>query len=216
MNQGVAPGINTGIPIGRNGPGIDTSGSPNSRQGPNSGAPMRNPFASLQLASAKAKETSRVKPQAPPKHPPGTPFVATNYADYIGGGVIGNGSCAVLPQVMIPAVGKVDTWRKGDAVVGNQNILPGTVVATFDVYGLYPNKDHDNHAAIYISQITKDVKGVSMTVVKVFDQWKGRKPSVRPMITLGQLKKAETTESGVTTIYINPSDNASALSIVVH
>jgi hypothetical protein len=44
MNQRVAPGINTGIPRGRNGPRIETSGSPYSRQGPQSGKPCRDPY----------------------------------------------------------------------------------------------------------------------------------------------------------------------------
>jgi hypothetical protein len=43
MNQGVAPGINTGTPRGRNGSGINTSGSPSNRQGPENGRPMREP-----------------------------------------------------------------------------------------------------------------------------------------------------------------------------
>jgi hypothetical protein len=55
MTNGVLPGIDTGIPLGRNGPGINTSGSPYSRQGPNSGEPLRNPFKSLEEAKANSK-----------------------------------------------------------------------------------------------------------------------------------------------------------------
>jgi hypothetical protein len=43
MNQAVAPGVNTGTAANRNGPGVNTSGSHDSRQGPNNGQPVRNP-----------------------------------------------------------------------------------------------------------------------------------------------------------------------------
>jgi D-alanyl-D-alanine carboxypeptidase len=65
MNQGVLPGIDTGIPSGRNGPGINTSGSPNSRQGPNSGMPLRgsNTNPNLQKLASSKKTTSKVLEQ---------------------------------------------------------------------------------------------------------------------------------------------------------
>jgi hypothetical protein len=222
MNQGVAPGINTGIPIGRNGPGIDTSGSPNSRQGPNSGAPLRDPFASLQLATAKAKATSRVKPQAPPKHPPGTPFVLTDYAKYIGTGMKGNGACVALPQTLVDGIGQVSTWRQGDQVRGSKTILPGTVIATFETNGRYMNREHQNHAAIYIAQVTAGVDGETETGIKVLDQWNGNPPhpphppQTRVITYLGKYEKEHTFPSAAKTIYKSPSDNGDALFIVVH
>jgi hypothetical protein len=216
MNQGVAPGINTGMPLGRNGPGIDTSGSPNSRQGPNSGEPLRNPFVSLELATVKAKTKSRVKPQAPPKHPPGTPFVLTDYANYTGGKVIGSGSCVALPQTLVPALGHTSTWRRGDAVVGNKTILPGTVVATFETDGKYHSRAHDNHAAIFIAEVTAGVNGETTTGIKVLDQWTGKPPSTRVMTYMGTYKEEHTFPNGGKSIYKNPSNNGDALFVVVH
>jgi hypothetical protein len=218
MNQGVAPGINTGIALGRNGPGIDTSGSPNSRQGPNSGEPLRNPFVSLELATVQVKAKSRVRPQAPPKHPPDTPFVLIDYAKYVDGKVIGSGSCVALPQTLVPALGHTSTWRRGDAVAGNKAILSGTVVATFETDGKYHSNNHDNHAAIYISEVTAGANGETQTGIKVLDQWTGKSPSTRVMSTTNYAthKKAVKTKHGVNTMYENPSNNGNALFVVVH
>ena len=212
MNQGVAPGINTGIPLGRNGPGINTSGSPYSRQGPNSGEPLRDPFASLQLATAKAKATSRVKPQAPPKHPPGTPFVFTDYARYTATQPsYGKGSCVDLPKHLYPEVGATALWRQGPAVQGNTTILPGTLIATFETDGRYKSHPKNNHAGIYVRQDDK--------FIYIFDQWNGKSPEipvVRPVSLLGKRAKPITYPSGVVSDYDRPSDNGSAFFIIVH
>ncbi|MBK8149953.1 MAG: BPSL0067 family protein [Acidobacteria bacterium] len=75
---------------------------------------------------------------------------------------LGNGSCAVLPQMLLPGkLGKVSTWVQGEGLYdadGNQNanIKRGTVIATFNDDGRYgppgtrkTNQNHDNHAAIF-------------------------------------------------------------------
>jgi hypothetical protein len=221
MNQAVSPGVNTGTPIDRNGPGVNTSGSPNSRQGPNSGQSLRDPFASLRDAKVKTKAKPRVKAAPPPKHPPGTPFVLNDYAKHIGGTLVGSGSCVALPQTLVPAVGNTSLWRRGEAVVGNKTILPGTLVATFETNGKYLSNEHDNHAAIYIAQVTAGENGETQTGIKVLDQWKGKKPhppQTRVMSTtiFKTYEKPIKTKYGVNTLYENPSDNGNALFIIVH
>jgi hypothetical protein len=216
MNQAVSPGVNTGTPIDRNGPGVNTSGSPNSRQGPNSGQPLRDPFASLRSAKAKVKAKPRVKAAPTPKYPPGTPFVLTDYANYVGTEPKGSGSCVALPQTLVPAVGNTSLWRRGDAVVGNKTILPGTLVATFETDGKYHSNAHDNHAAIYIGEVKEGVNGETQTGIRVLDQWTGKKPNTRIMRFLGTHEKEVKLKSGVKTMYVNPSDNGSALYIIVH
>lgn len=216
MNQGVAPSINTGIPLGRNGPGIDTSGSPNSRQGPNSGEPLRDQFASLSDSKVKAIATSRVKPQAPPKHPPGTPFVLIDYAKYIGSSIKGDGACVALPQTLVAGIGQVSTWRQGEAVVGNKTILPGTVIATFETNGRYMNRKHQNHAAIYIAEVSAGVNGETQTGIKVLEQWTDHPPQTRVLPYGGKFEKEVTYPHGAKTIYKDPSNNGDAFFIVVH
>ena len=60
---------------------------------------------------------------------------------------------AKAPQTII--------WKKGAKVKGNNNIQPGTAIATFDKNGRYYG-----HAAIYINQTTIGIN--------VYDQWNRR------------------------------------------
>jgi hypothetical protein len=52
-------------------------------------------------------------------------------------------------------------WTKGKPVKGNQDILPGTAIATFNELGKY-----NGHAAIYVSQNVQEGGGIA-----VYDQW---------------------------------------------
>lgn len=62
-------------------------------------------------------------------------------------------------------------WKQGIRVKGNgDKIEPYTAIATFE-NGVYPNRKHGNHAAIYLSQ---DESGI-----EVYDQWVGRKTGKR-------------------------------------
>ena len=76
----------------------------------------------------------------------------------------GNGQCPVLPQTLL-GIPRVRNWREGAPIFGNNSIARGTVIATF-VNGEYPDWDHGNHAAIYLSQ---DKGGIW-----VIDQWPSR------------------------------------------
>jgi hypothetical protein len=107
---------------------------------------------------------------------------------------VGSGQCPGIVQ-SFGGCPLVEFWFEGPKVRGNHAIPYGTVVATF-VDGKYPNWDHGNHVAIYITQDA--TKGVL-----VFDQWKGQPAQYRWM----KFKD----NAGV----IDRSDNGSALSIVL-
>lgn len=69
------------------------------------------------------------------------------------------GQCVSYVTTVCPTI-PVGTgqWSKGVAVKGNQNIVAGTAIATFNTTGQY-----HGHAAIYVSQ--------DDTGIQVFDQW---------------------------------------------
>jgi hypothetical protein len=111
---------------------------------------------------------------------------------------VGTHQCAALVQVTIP-IGKVATWREGIRVRGHDwQIQKGTAVATFED-GFYPNREHDNHVAYYISQ--------DNTGIRVMDQWKGKGSiSSRVLPFRGRLANG---------MFIDPSNNGDALSVVM-
>lgn len=109
--------------------------------------------------------------------------------------LVSTGSCASLVQ-HYTRVGPTANWKKGDDVKGN-TIKRGTAVATF-VNGVYPNKEHGNHAALYVSQ---DSKGIW-----VVDQWTELpKPQKRKMSFLGKAPDGS---------WHDPSNNGDALSVI--
>ena len=83
---------------------------------------------------------------------------------------VDNGQCVRLVQVAA-GVPVTSTWRKGATVRGAETLDRGTIIATFDAAGRYPNNAHGNHAAIYLSQ-----DGSGLTVI---DQWTGQPPHQR-------------------------------------
>jgi hypothetical protein len=52
--------------------------------------------------------------------------------------LIGDGNCVALVQKLTD-VGHTSNWRPGERVLDSKNILPGTVIATFE-NGRYPNR----------------------------------------------------------------------------
>jgi len=67
-----------------------------------------------------------------------------------------NGQCVRLLQAIIPRMSLTIKWKAGEKIKGNMSIPKGTAIATF-FDGVYPNKLHGNHAAIYISQDSKGI-----------------------------------------------------------
>jgi hypothetical protein len=111
---------------------------------------------------------------------------------------VSTGSCASL-VMYFTRVGVAALWKEGDHVRDNKTIKRGTAIATF-VDGKYPNNEHDNHAALYVSQ---DAGGI-----QVLDQWSSKKTiTTRTMSFQGKAKDGT---------YIDPSNNGDAMSIIEH
>jgi hypothetical protein len=115
-----------------------------------------------------------------------------------GAPMIGSHQCAALVQSSQP-IGLTSTWREGIPVRGNGPLIKrGTAVATFED-GFYPNRNHDNHIAYYLSQ---DARGID-----VMDQWSGKGGiSSRKMLFKG--KKPDG-------LFKDPSNNGDALSVIM-
>lgn len=80
--------------------------------------------------------------------------------------LIGNGQCVSLVHA-VAVIPPASLWHQGDLVMKNKDIVPGTVIATFDDDGRYGNHtDHTSHAAIYLGQTREGIL--------VLDQWKGK------------------------------------------
>jgi hypothetical protein len=110
--------------------------------------------------------------------------------------LVSTGSCASLVQ-HYTRVGPTANWKEGEVVKGN-SIKKGTAIATF-VNGVYPNKKHDNHAALYVSQ--------DATGIWVVDQWEGLpKPHKRKLSFKGKTADGSGWE--------DPSNNGDALSVI--
>lgn len=114
----------------------------------------------------------------------------------------GNGECAGIAQNHFnnpnsnKSIGKVKTWRPGPKLTTHPNLKPGTVIATFDQNGRYPNKKHGNHVAIFLDY-AKDKNG-KIIGVKVLDQWGGKPASERVIefVTAEEAKKKRRPASG--------------------
>jgi len=110
--------------------------------------------------------------------------------------LVGSHSCVALVQ-HYAKVPNTALWREGKTVKGNLLVAKGTAIATF-VNGKYPNKDHGNHAAFYVSQ---DVNGIW-----VVDQFKkAQKVSKRYIRSKGKSADGK---------FLDPSNNADAFSVI--
>ena len=90
-------------------------------------------------------------------------FICSTYLSLVNKPKKANGSCVRLVQAVCVGMPKADAWRPGQHVKGN-SIAPGTVIATFDASGRYPNKSSGNHAAFYHAQ--------DANLLTVVDQYK--------------------------------------------
>ena len=81
--------------------------------------------------------------------------------------LVGNGQCVTLVHA-VTTIPPSSAWQQGVQVKGAKNILPGTIIATFDKNGRYGNHtDGRSHAAIFLLEIPG-------SGIMVIDQWKGR------------------------------------------
>lgn len=101
-------------------------------------------------------------------------WVLKDFEKLKGGPLLGNGSCAQLPQIH-GCLPKTAYWKPGPKLHGNAQIIPyGTAIATF-VNGVYPNWTHGNHAAIFGGPWSGHYEGKLASGIIIFDQWKGKK-----------------------------------------
>jgi hypothetical protein len=77
------------------------------------------------------------------------------------------GQCVSYVRKVYPALPETGLWKKGLPVKANKNILPGTVIATFNTSGTY-----EGHAAIYVNQ--------NPAGINVYDQYV-TPPSPKPV-----------------------------------
>ena len=100
------------------------------------------------------------------------PYVYPEVDKLDGHDLVGTAQCVALVQTYAEAP-RAAEWKQGVSVRGKLLLTKGTAIATFEA-GVYKNRPHGNHAALYVSQ---DQGGIW-----VMDQWKGDpdKPTVSP------------------------------------
>ena len=89
-----------------------------------------------------------------------------------------HGECVALVEAAAGTPRAVN-WKGAD-VKGNTSIKVGTIIATFDKSGRYPNKSTGNHAAIYMGQ--------NASGTQVNDQWHKQPPTSAPSISAKQAR----------------------------
>lgn len=127
------------------------------------------------------------------------PFVYSDAADLEGKDLVGNGQCVVLVQTYTKAP-RAANWKQGVSVRGNLLLAKGTAIATF-ADGVYKNRPHGNHAALYLSQ---DQGGIW-----VIDQWKNDDPEHK--VTRHYLRFQGTDKNGG---WVDTSNNGDAFSVI--
>ncbi len=127
-------------------------------------------------------------------------YVYPAAADLEGQDFVGNHQCVVLVQTFAKAP-RAASWKQGAAVRGNLLMPMGTAIATF-TDGIYKNRPHGNHAALYISQ---DQGGIW-----VIDQWKDDNPK-HAKITRHYLRFMGADKHGS---WVDTSNNGDAFSVI--
>ncbi len=92
---------------------------------------------------------------------------------------VGTHECVALVEDWAGAPhGAASSWHRGDKVLGNAHIARGTAIATF------PDGHYEGHAAVYLGETNDGIR--------VFDQWRGHKPSERTIYTHGKHAMVDT------------------------
>ena len=100
------------------------------------------------------------------------PHIYNDVHKLTGKPLIGDGNCVALVQNLTD-VGWTGSWRPWVRVLDAGYIRVGTVIATFDKYGRYPNKPTGNHAAFFVGMGPIDTKTGRPGYFYAVDQWKG-------------------------------------------
>lgn len=111
---------------------------------------------------------------------------------------VGDFECVTLIRTYTKAP-PARTWRQGEKVLGNKNLLPGTAIATFE-NGRWPGRRTGNHSAFYLGQVSDGIY--------IIDQW----PSpTKKTISIRFIHKKRRNSDGT---YFDASDNADAFSVI--
>lgn len=130
------------------------------------------------------------------------PYVYSKFKDHLNGPLVGNGSCAVLIQLLTPGLKEQHTsqWRQGQRVLDTKGLSPGTAIATFE-NGRYPARDSSKHAAFFLAY-----GGAGFWVV---DQWKNDPD--RPFVGERYIRPAPIRPDGT---YTRPSNSSGAFYVI--
>jgi hypothetical protein len=139
-------------------------------------------------------------------------YIYSGVRRLIGQPVYGDGNCALMVQhyAKLP---KADRWRQGSRVVEQQNIWPGTAIATFED-GRYPNKPHNNHVAFFYKFGARNPDGTWASIF-VVEQYRGL--GSQPGTTTIQLREIPArgkVDPQYGDQWKNPSNNADAFYII--
>lgn len=130
----------------------------------------------------------------------------------IGKPVYGDGNCALMVQ-HYASLPLSSTWREGARVVEQENIWPGTAIATFE-NGRYPSHPHNNHVAFFLKFGERNADGTwySFWIVEQFKGF-GRQPGSGRIIAR-EIKSKGKVASQYGDHWKDPSNNADAFSII--
>lgn len=96
---------------------------------------------------------------------------------------VGSHECVALVQTWAGAPhGAASAWHRGEKVLGNRGIAPGTTIATFP-----DGRHYEGHAAIYLGETNEGIQ--------VFDQWRGHRPQVRTIYSHGSHAMVDTADN---------------------
>ena len=87
---------------------------------------------------------------------------------------VGDGDCVALVQTLTD-VGWTGSWRPWVRVIDAGYVRVGTVIATFDKHGRYPNSPTGNHAAFFLGMGPLDIRTGRPDYILIMEQWKGLK-----------------------------------------
>lgn len=96
--------------------------------------------------------------------------------------------------------GATSSWKKGESVNGLKTLAQGTVIATFNAHGIYPNHAAGNHACFFVRFLPG---GVGIEVLEQHVPPNPNKIQTRSIKFRGANSP------------VSPSDNADAFSVVL-
>lgn len=134
------------------------------------------------------------------------PYIYSGVNRLRGQPLVGDGGCALMVEhyAHLPPHQK---WRQGLHIVDQQNVWPGTAIATFE-NGVYPNWPTGNHVAFFV-KFGKRAPDGKVESIWVMEQYHGLSAiQMREIPARGQV------DSKWGKRWANPSNNADAFYII--